>query len=70
MVGYTESLNISVSAAIIIQDVTNRLRQSNINWQLSEEEILEKRLYWTENQLKISILLKINFYEIKQSKAV
>ena len=43
MVGYTESLNISVSAAIIIQDVTNRLRQSDINWQLKDEEVLEKR---------------------------
>ena len=47
MVGYTESLNISVSAAIIIQDITTRLRQSAINWHLTEEEILEKRLDWT-----------------------
>ena len=39
MVGYTESLNISVSASIIIQDITNRLRQSAINWHLTEEEI-------------------------------
>ena len=52
MVGYTESLNISVSAAIIIQDVTNRLRQSDINWQLSEEEVLEKRLDWTRKTIK------------------
>ena len=41
MVGFTESLNISVSAAIIIQNLTNRLRQTDINWQLSEKEILE-----------------------------
>jgi tRNA (guanosine-2'-O-)-methyltransferase len=52
MVGFTESLNISVSAAIIIQDITNRLRQSNINWQLTEEEILEKRLDWARNSIK------------------
>lgn len=52
MVGFTESLNISVSAAIIIQDITNRLRLSNINWQLSEEEILEKRLLWAKNTIK------------------
>ena len=43
MVGFTESLNISVSAAIIIQDITNRLRQSDLNWELSPDEILEKR---------------------------
>jgi len=44
MVGFTESLNISVSAAIIIQDITTRLRQSNVNWQLSEEEIFARML--------------------------
>lgn len=52
MVGFTESLNISVSAAIIIQDITSRLRQSNINWKLNDEEILEKRLTWTKNSIK------------------
>lgn len=52
MVGFTESLNISVSAAIIIQDLTNRLRQSDVNWQLTENEILEKRLIWAKNTIK------------------
>lgn len=52
MVGFTESLNISVSAAIIIQDITSRLRQSDINWKLNDEEILEKRLTWTKNSIK------------------
>lgn len=52
MVGFTESLNISVSAAIIIQDLTNRLRQSDVNWQLSDTEILEKRLLWAKNSIK------------------
>jgi tRNA (guanosine-2'-O-)-methyltransferase len=52
MVGFTESLNISVSAAIIIQDITNRLRQSTINWQLTETEILQKRLTWAKNSIK------------------
>jgi tRNA (guanosine-2'-O-)-methyltransferase len=52
MVGFTESLNISVSAAIIIQNLMNRLRNSAINWQLSEDEILEKRLAWAKNSIK------------------
>ena len=63
MVGYTESLNISVSAAIIIQDVTNRLRQSDINWQLSEEEVLEKRLDWTRKSIKDIEFIEKKFYE-------
>ncbi|NNT72971.1 RNA methyltransferase [Flavobacterium sp. IMCC34852] len=52
MVGFTESLNISVSAAIIIQDITTRLRQSNVKWKLSENEIMEKRLAWAKNSIK------------------
>lgn len=52
MVGFTESLNISVSAAIIIQNLMNRLHQSEIDWQLSQEELLEKRLDWARNSIK------------------
>ncbi|WP_291100122.1 MULTISPECIES: TrmH family RNA methyltransferase [unclassified Flavobacterium] len=52
MVGFTESLNISVSAAIIIQNLMSRLRKSDIDWHLSEEEILEKRLAWARNSIK------------------
>ena len=52
MVGFTESLNISVSAAIIIQNIMNRLRHSSLDWQLSETEILEKRLAWARNSIK------------------
>ena len=44
MVGFTESLNISVSAAIVIQDITARLRRSTINWQLTDDEMFEKQL--------------------------
>lgn len=54
MVGFTESLNISVSAAIILQDITSRLRRSNILWQLSEEEQISKRIDWAKKNLKNS----------------
>lgn len=52
MVGFTESLNISVSAAIILQQISSRLRHSDIEWQLSEEELLEKRIDWTRKSIK------------------
>lgn len=52
MVGFTESLNISVSAAITIQHVTNLLRNSDINWKLTEQEILEKRYDWCKKTIK------------------
>lgn len=52
MVGFTESLNISVSAAIILQQLSSRLRHSDIDWQLSEVELLEKRIDWTRKSIK------------------
>ena len=52
MAGFTESLNISVSAAIIIQNVMSRLRKTDLDWQLSEEEMISRRLDWTKNSIK------------------
>ncbi len=52
MVGFSESLNISVSAAIILQKLTQELRNSDLDWQLSDIEILEKRLDWTKKSIK------------------
>ena len=52
MVGFTESLNISVSAAIILQQVTQKLRSSNIDWQLNKEEQLQKRFDWCKKTIK------------------
>ncbi|WGK93728.1 MULTISPECIES: TrmH family RNA methyltransferase [Flavobacterium] len=63
MVGFTESLNISVSAAIIIQNLTNRLRNSDINWQLTEDEILEKRLTWAKNSIKDIKRIEKRYFE-------
>jgi tRNA (guanosine-2'-O-)-methyltransferase len=52
MVGFTESLNISVSAAIVLQHVTAKLKASDVNWQLSEEEIIDKRFDWCKKTIK------------------
>ncbi|ESU25079.1 putative tRNA/rRNA methyltransferase [Flavobacterium enshiense DK69] len=52
MVGFTESLNISVSAAIILQNISTRLRHSDIDWQLAESELLAKRIDWTRKSIK------------------
>lgn len=52
MAGFTESLNISVSAAIIIQNIMSRLRKTDLDWQLSEDEMISRRLDWTKNSIK------------------
>tara|TARA_R110002074_G_scaffold161480_4_gene319341 strand:+ start:12898 stop:13605 length:708 start_codon:yes stop_codon:yes gene_type:complete len=52
MVGFTESLNISVSAAIILQYLTTKLKASNFDWKLTPDEMKEKRLDWTKKSIK------------------
>ncbi|QYA26776.1 RNA methyltransferase [Gramella sp. MT6] len=54
MVGFTESLNISVSAAIILQSLTSKLKRSNVEWQFSEEEKARIRMNWTKKTIKNS----------------
>jgi tRNA (guanosine-2'-O-)-methyltransferase len=68
MAGFTESLNISVSAAIIIQNLTNRLRQSEIDWHLSEEEILEKRLAWAKSSIKDIKRIEARYFSEMETK--
>jgi len=63
MVGFTESLNISVSAAIVIQDITERLRKSDIDWRLSGSEILEKRIDWSRKSIKDIDFVTKRFYQ-------
>jgi len=64
MVGFTESLNISVSAAIILQDLTARLRRSQVAWQFSEEEKIEKRLQWARKCIKSSEEVIARFHSL------
>jgi len=45
--GFTESFNISVAGALLLENLTRRLHQSDIPWHLSEEEKMELRLDWT-----------------------
>ncbi|MDO5607886.1 MAG: RNA methyltransferase [Capnocytophaga sp.] len=52
MVGFTESLNISVSVAIILQHLTDKLRHSDVGWQLSEEEKLLLKIDWTKKSIR------------------
>ncbi len=46
MYGFTESFNISVSAAICMYTLMQRLRDSEYAWHLSEDERLDVELSW------------------------
>jgi tRNA (guanosine-2'-O-)-methyltransferase len=65
MYGFTESLNISVSAAIILQNVVTRLKQSEVDWSLSEDEKLELELKWVKKTIKRSEEIIERYYQNK-----
>jgi tRNA (guanosine-2'-O-)-methyltransferase len=52
MSGFTESLNLSVSGGICIQNIMHRIRQSDVHWQLSEAEKLDLHLEWVRKVVK------------------
>jgi len=54
MFGFTESLNISVSAAIILQHITSELKSSEIGWELSEDEKETLKYEWLKKCIKNS----------------
>ncbi len=67
MVGFTESLNISVATAIILQDLSTRLRNSSIDWQLKEEEKNELRLDWCKKSInKVDQIIERFYKEAKK----
>ena len=52
MVGFTESLNISVAVAIVLQQLTDKLRRSQVAWQLTDEESLSTLINWTKKSIR------------------
>jgi tRNA (guanosine-2'-O-)-methyltransferase len=64
MVGFTESLNISVSAAIVLYYLTGKLRKSNVRWALSDEEMVDIKLNWLKNAVKSADLLEQKFLKM------
>ncbi|MCF8218855.1 MAG: RNA methyltransferase [Bacteroidales bacterium] len=63
MYGFTESYNISVSAAICAYSLMQRLRKSDIPWTLSENEIIELETEWYRRSIKSSKLLEEKFWK-------
>ncbi|MCD4665070.1 MAG: RNA methyltransferase, partial [Bacteroidales bacterium] len=52
MYGFTESFNISVSAAIILHYLTDKLRKSEKTRKLKKDEIIEIKLDWARSVVK------------------
>ncbi len=61
MYGFTESFNISVCAALCLFNLSERLRKSEIDWQLREEEKIDVMLNWVRQVIKKVDLIEQNF---------
>jgi tRNA (guanosine-2'-O-)-methyltransferase len=62
LVGFTESLNISVTAALFIHHLGMKLRNdTTIDWQLSAEEKQEIKLDWLKHSVRKSDLIEKAF---------
>lgn len=46
MYGFTESFNVSVSVSILLNELRNKLINSNIDWKLSSEEQTKIKIEW------------------------
>jgi tRNA (guanosine-2'-O-)-methyltransferase len=61
MYGFTESFNISVSVAISLHTLRNRLETSQLNWRLSSEEQTELKIKWCRKILNGGDFLEKHF---------
>lgn len=61
MAGFTESMNISVSAAICLQTTLSRLRRSDLPWSLTEGEKESLRLEWYRKAVRNSEVIEREF---------
>ena len=52
MYGFTESFNISNSAAIILSHTSEKLRRSDVDWHLSEDENEELYFEWLQKSVR------------------
>lgn len=66
MVGFTESFNISVSAAICMHYLSSEIKKRGLNWQLSDDELLETKLSWYMKSIKSIEKHLRHFNELKK----
>jgi tRNA (guanosine-2'-O-)-methyltransferase len=68
MFGFTESYNISVSVAICLYELTQKLRNSSVNYKMNETEKFETLAKWAEESIKKPELLIQEFLNKKMKE--
>ncbi len=66
MYGFTESFNISVSAAICLHTLLTKVKDSNTAWNLSSDEKEALRLEWYRKSVRRSDLIEQEFLRMNQ----
>lgn len=69
MVGFTESLNISVSAALVLRELTRRVRRGAADWRLREKEREELLLRWLRASINGSDEIVARYRQQQESEA-
>tara|TARA_B110000914_G_C15487912_1_gene459052 strand:+ start:754 stop:1440 length:687 start_codon:yes stop_codon:yes gene_type:complete len=68
MYGFTESFNISVSVSLCLQHLTYKMRNSVVNWRMTQEQKNETLLQWLRNSIKSSAQIEEKFKELQSQK--
>jgi len=66
MLGFTESFNISVSAAICLYELTGKLHDSDLPWELDETQRRNLKLEWYKKAIRRSKSLEKEFFKQRQ----
>lgn len=61
MAGFTQSFNISVAVSLCLQMLTQKLQNSAIDWQLSEDEKIDLKINWMARMPAHGDILVRNF---------
>ncbi|MCG8600061.1 MAG: RNA methyltransferase [Verrucomicrobiales bacterium] len=67
MHGFTQSYNISVTVAIVLSRLVERIRESELDWHLSDEAVKELTLDFYRRIVKRHDLLEENFWEERET---
>jgi len=71
MYGFTESFNISVSAALCLHSLVSKLHQTDVDWHLTEAEKEVLRLHWLRKSInKVDLIEKDYLEKVRSGKIV
>jgi len=70
MYGFTESFNISVSAALCLRSLVEKLHKADFDWHLNKEEMDEHMLKWLRNSIRKVDSIEKDFLLKKENSEV